>query len=55
MNKENAQELLEWLYAELERTSQEMKDARKKKEYTRELHHEGKADAIMRIIKKLKI
>jgi ABC-type Fe3+-hydroxamate transport system substrate-binding protein len=55
MTKEKAQELLEWLYAELEQTAQTMKDARKKREYTREAYHEGKADALMRIIKKLKI
>ena len=55
MNPEKAKELLEWLYQELENTSQEMKDARKQKTYVREAHHEGKADAIMRIIKKLKI
>jgi hypothetical protein len=55
MNKEKALELLEWLYKELEGTSQEMKDARKLKEYTREARQEGKADALMRIIKKLKI
>lgn len=55
MDKEKAQELLGWLYAELERTSQAMKDARKKSEYTREAHEEGKADALIRIIKKMKI
>lgn len=55
MNKEKAQQLLVWLYKELERTSQEMKDARAQKKYTTEAHQEGKADALLRIIKKLKI
>lgn len=54
MNKEKAIELLQWLYEELEQASQEMKDARKEKKYTREAKEEGKADAIMRIIKKMK-
>ena len=53
MDKGKAKELLEWLYKELERTSKEMKEAREKKFYTIEAHCEGKADAIMRIIKKL--
>ncbi|MBI4931798.1 MAG: hypothetical protein HY841_13610 [Bacteroidetes bacterium] len=55
MHKEKAQELLEWLYKELERASQEMKDAREQRAYTKEAHLEGKADAILRIIKKLKL
>jgi len=55
MNKEKALKLLEWLYKELEQTGMEMKDAREKKLYTKEAHLEGKADALLRIIKKLKI
>ena len=54
MEKEKLNSLLEWLYEELEHTSQEIKDARKRKAYTFEAHYEGKADAILRIIKKLK-
>ena len=46
--------LMEWLYEELERTSQEIKEARERKAYTSAAHHEGKADAILRMIKKLK-
>ena len=53
MDKEKAKELLEWLYSELERTSREMKGARERKAYTSEAHHEGSADAILRIIKRL--
>ena len=53
MEKEKAKELLEWLYKELERTSKEMKEARERKAYTSEARHEGMADAILRIIKKL--
>ena len=54
MDKEKVNELVAWLYKELERTSAEMKSAREKRHYTTEAHNEGKADAILRIIKKLR-
>jgi hypothetical protein len=54
MDKEKVKALEEWLYKELERTSKEMKDAREKKALASEARSEGTADAIMRIIKKLK-
>lgn len=55
MQKEKADKLREWLYKELERTSEEMKVARERKAFTLEAHYEGEADALLRIIKKLKI
>mgnify|MGYP001587007800 CR=1 FL=1 len=54
MQKEKLDELVKWLYEELERPSQEIKNARQRRAYTSEAHHEGKADAILRIIKKLR-
>ena len=52
MNKEKAEDIIKWLYEELERTSKEMKGARGGKAYTSEARCEGMADAILRIIKK---
>ena len=54
MTKDKALELLQWLYEELEQTASNMKDARKTKKYTWEAKEEGKADALMRIIKKIR-
>ncbi|MBI4930090.1 MAG: hypothetical protein HY841_04945 [Bacteroidetes bacterium] len=54
MKKEKAEQLLKWLYEELERTSAEIKGARERKAFTSEARNEGMADALLRIIKKLK-
>ena len=53
MDKEKAKELIEWLYKELELVCKEMKEARLLKKYTSEAQHEGRADAILRMIKKI--
>lgn len=54
MEKEKADELLKWLNEELERVLYKMQYARDRKEYTTAEHLQGEANAIQRIIKKLK-
>jgi hypothetical protein len=54
MTPEKSQSLLKWLYKELEKTSQDMKDARIKNSLDSLAKHEGEADALLRIIKKIK-
>lgn len=53
MTEEKLDALVKWLYKELEHTSQEMKGSRERKAHTSLAHYEGKADAILRMIKKL--